>query len=200
MNSRYADRTSSLWSTAQNVGPAMTVPTSFRRKMNEVTTPKFPPPPLIAQYRSGCESAFAVTWLPSASTSSASSRLSIASPYLRVRWPMPPPSVSPPTPVVEMIPLGVARPCSPVTGSTSPQVAPPPTRTVRAFGSTSTLLNDERSITTPSSTVPSPAPLWPPPRMARRRSCSRAKPIVRATSFASVGRAISAGRRSIIAL
>ena len=59
------------------------------------------------------------------------------SPYLRVRWPRPPPSVSPPTPVVEMIPLGVASPCSSVAASTSPQVQPPPTRTVRACGSTS---------------------------------------------------------------
>ena len=33
-----------------------------------------------------------------------------------------------------MIPLGVARPCSLVAASTSPQVQPPPTRTVRAVG------------------------------------------------------------------
>ena len=31
-----------------------------------------------------------------------------------------------------MMPLGVARPCSSVARSTSPQVQPPPTRTVRA--------------------------------------------------------------------
>ena len=31
-------------------------------------------------------------------------------PHLRVRCPIPPPRVNPPTPVVEMIPLGVAIP------------------------------------------------------------------------------------------
>ncbi len=47
---------------------------------------------------------------------------------------MPPPSVRPPTPVVPMIPLGVAIPTSCVAASTSRQVAPPSTRTVRAVG------------------------------------------------------------------
>ena len=192
--------TSALCSTGQNVGPPMIVPTSCRRNVNDVTAPKLPPPPRSAQNRSGCSSAFAVTWRPSASTTSASSRLSIERPKRRVRWPRPPPSVRPPTPVVEMIPLGVASPCSPVARSTSPQVQPPPTRTVRAAGSTRMSLNAERSTTRPSSTVPSPAPLWPPPRIASRRSCSRAKRIAPATPAASSGRAISAGRRSIIAL
>ena len=58
-------------------------------------------------------------------------------PYLRVRCPRPPPSVRPPTPVVEMMPLGMASPCSWVARSSSPSVQPPPTRTVRACGSTS---------------------------------------------------------------
>ena len=47
---------------------------------------------------------------------------------------MPPPSVSPPTPVVEMTPHGTASPWGCVAVSTSPQVAPPPTRTVRVSG------------------------------------------------------------------
>ena len=102
--------------------------------MNSVTTPKLPPPPRTAQKSSAFSSALAVTRSPSASTTSAASRLSIVRPYPRVRWPIPPPSVSPPTPVVEMIPHGTARPCSCVAASTSPQVAPPPTRTVRALG------------------------------------------------------------------
>ena len=122
-----------------------------------------------------------------------SSRLSMVRPYLRVRWPRPPPRVSPPTPVVEMIPLGVARPCSLVARSTSPHVQPPPTRTVRACGSTSMSFSSERSMTTPSSHVPRPAPLWPPPRTARSRPCSRAKPTAFATSSAPAQRAISAG-------
>ena len=72
----------------------------------------------------------------------AASRLSIVRPYPRVRWPMPPPSVRPPTPVVEMIPHGTARPCV-VRGlrRPSPQVQPPPTRAVRASGSTDTALH-----------------------------------------------------------
>ena len=51
---------------------------------------------------------------------------------MRERWPIPPPSVRPPTPVVEMIPHGTASPCSCVARSTSPHVAPPCTRTVPA--------------------------------------------------------------------
>ena len=125
---------------------------------------------------------------------SASSRLSIASPHLRVRWPRPPPRVRPPTPVVEMIPLGVASPYAFVAWSTSPQVQPPPTRAVRASGSTSMSRISERSITSPSSQVPSPAPLWPPPRTASGRSWSRAKPMAAATSSAVAHRAINAGR------
>ena len=47
---------------------------------------------------------------PSAVTTSAEIRLSQESPYLRERWPKPPPRVSPETPVVEMTPPGVAMP------------------------------------------------------------------------------------------
>ena len=55
-------------------------------------------------------------------------------------------------------------------------------------------------MTTPSSTLPRPPPLWPPPRIAIGTSRSRANAITRATSSASRQRAISAGRLSIIAL
>ena len=84
----------------------------------------------------------------------------------RERWPMPPPRVSPPTPVVDTIPLGVASPKAWVAWSTSPQVQPPSTRTVRAAGSTWMPFIGERSMTSPSSTVPKPAALWPPLRTA----------------------------------
>ena len=79
-------------------------------KRNDVTTPKLPPPPRTAQKRSAFSLALAVTNCPSASTMSTASRLSIVRPHCRVRWPMPPPSVRPPTPVVEMMPAGTARP------------------------------------------------------------------------------------------
>ena len=52
-------------------------------------------------------------------------------PYARVRWPMPPPRVSPPTPVVDTMPNGTASPYGWVAASTCPVVHPPPTRTVR---------------------------------------------------------------------
>ena len=48
-NSRYAESTSAPSSTGQNVGPANTSLTSCSRNRNEVTTPKLPPPPRIAQ-------------------------------------------------------------------------------------------------------------------------------------------------------
>ena len=47
------------------------------------------------------------------------------------------------------------------------QQAPPRRRRCRRLGSTRTPFIGERSMTSPSSTVPSPGPLWPPPRMAR---------------------------------
>ena len=51
--------------------------------MNDVTTPKLPPPPRSAQNRSGFSLSDAVTMRPSASTTSASTTLSHESPYLR---------------------------------------------------------------------------------------------------------------------
>src|SRR4029453_9176904 len=104
--------------------------------VKDVTTPKFPPPPRSAQYRSEFSSALALTKLPLANTTSAERRLSILNPHFRVRCPTPPPRVNPPTPVVEIIPLGVAIPKTCVAWCTSPQGHPPPTVTVRAAGPT----------------------------------------------------------------
>ena len=56
--------TSAPSSTGQKVGPPTTVPTSCSRNRNEVTTPKLPPPPRIAQNRSGFSSALARTRSP----------------------------------------------------------------------------------------------------------------------------------------
>ena len=53
-----------------------------------------------------------------------------------------------------MIPLGVASPCSPVARVDLPQVQPPPTRTVRACGSTWTRFIGERSMHEPVVDVP----------------------------------------------
>jgi hypothetical protein len=110
MNSRYHFMMSGASSISHNIGPAHTVCTGCAWNKNEVTTPKFPPPPRIAQNRSLFSSALATTNLPSARTTSAARRLSMVRPYCRVRYPMPPPSVRPPTPVVEMMPEGTASP------------------------------------------------------------------------------------------
>ncbi len=71
-----------------STGPPMMVPCSpmpWQRKVNEVTMPKLPPPPRSAQNRSGWEFSLAVTKLPSASTTSADSRLSMVWPNRRDR-------------------------------------------------------------------------------------------------------------------
>ncbi len=188
--SRYAASTSAPSSTGQNVGPATTVPTSCSLNRKEVTTPKLPPRRESPRRDRGARPRRHEPSRRSASTTSASSRLSIVRPHLRVRCPRPPPSVRPPTPVVEMIPLGVARPCSLVAASTSPQVQPPPTLAVRAPGSTATPFRPERSRTTPSSHVPNPAPLWPPPRTASKSSWLPANETTFATSPESAQAAI----------
>ena len=86
---------------------------SCSRNLNRVATPKLPPPPRMAQNRSGwCSSSTSRIW-PSAVTSSAASRLSMVSPCLRTRNPTPPPRVIPPIPTDPVSPNPVASPCSP---------------------------------------------------------------------------------------
>ena len=65
--------------------PPTTVSIRCRRNLNRVATPKFPPPPRIAQNRSGSFSASTRRISPSAVTMSAASRSSIVRPYLRTR-------------------------------------------------------------------------------------------------------------------
>ena len=113
---------------------------------------------------------------------------------------MPPPSVRPATPVVETMPNGTARPKACVAWSTSPDVQPGSTRTVRFAGSTRTPFIIDRSMTRPSSTLPRPGPLWPPPRMAMSRPLSRPKFTAAITSATSAHCAISSGRLSIMPL
>jgi hypothetical protein len=181
------------------IGPATTVDCSCSCSVSDVTTPKLPPPPRIAQKRSGFSSSLACAKLPSASTRSAPSTLSIDSPYLRLRCPTPPPRISP-TPVVEITPNGIASPYACVAWSMSPIVTPPPTRAVFVAGSTCTQRISERSITSPSSTLPRPAPLWPPPRTAMSSPLARPYASAARTSAVSRVRTMSAGRLSIIAL
>ena len=198
-NSRYHASTSAAASIGQRIGPAMTVDTGCSWSVNAVTTPKFPPPPRIAQKRSAFSSSLARTKVPSASTTSAARTLSIERPCFRVRWPTPPPSRSP-TPVVPMIPTGMARPNGCVAWSMSPSMQPPPTCAVRPSGSTLTQRIGERSSTRPSSTVPKPAPLCPAPRTAMSSPFARPNASAACTSAMSRHRATTAGRLSIIAL
>ena len=134
---------------------------------------------------------------PSASTTSAASRLSIVSPYARSGARSAAEGQSPDAGRRDD-PHGTASPCTCVAASTSAHVAPPPTRTVRASGSTG--LDAARGR-----------------RRSRRRRCrgrrrcgrrresraarraSRAKAITRdVVGFSH--RAIRAGRLSIMAL
>ena len=82
----------------------------------------------------------------------------------------------------------------------APPAPPPPARAVRACGSTAIDLSPRRSITMPSSQVLSPEKLWPPQRTATASPCSRAACTAATTSAVLAQRAITAGRRSIIAL
>ena len=100
---------------------------------------------------------------------------------------MPPPRVRPPTPVVEMMPPVVASPNGYAAAFRSPQVAPPETRAVWVSGSTRTPRMADRSMTTPSSQVPKPGTLWPPPRTATVIALSAAKRTAVITSPALTG-------------
>ncbi len=172
-------------------------PSSCSRNSNSVTTPKLPPPPRSAQKRSGCSSALARTERPSASTTCADSRLSIVNPCIRLNQPQPPPSVRPPTPVWLTVPAGTASPCSWVAASSSPSVAPPPTRARRASGSTTTWRIGLRSIITPPSGTAAPQYPCPPPRTATSSPESWAYRSAAATSSGPVHRTMTAGRRSM---
>ena len=101
------------------------VPVSCSRNSNSVTTPKFPPPPRSPQNSSGFSSAEARTTSPSAVTTSHEITLSQDRPCSRASQPIPPPSVSPPTPVWETLPAVVANPCGWVAASSAPSKAPP---------------------------------------------------------------------------
>ena len=109
-------------------------------------------------------------------------RLSQLSPAVRDSHPMPPPRVSPPTPVWLMTPPGVASPCIWVAPSRSAHVVPPPQRARRASASTTTARMALRSIIRPPSHTPWPAKLCPPPRTAISRPSARPKATAAATS------------------
>ena len=121
-------------------------------KVNDVTTPRCPPPPpRSAQKRSGSLSALAVTILPSARTTCIAVTESQVSPYARVSTPTPPPWVSPAMPTVGQEPPGIPRPCVPSASYTWTSEAPAPTVAVVPFRET---WSSGRTSTT---SAPSPA-------------------------------------------
>ncbi len=77
-HSRYARNASPVRAGSNMTMPANTSSTEKRRNSSEVTMPKLPPPPRIAQKRSGCSLCDAVTSSPSAVTISALITLSAA--------------------------------------------------------------------------------------------------------------------------
>ena len=105
---------------------------SLNRK--RVAMPKFDSPPRIAQKRSGSESSLASTTWPSAVTTSAASRSSIVSPFLRTRKPIPPARVIPPIPTEPVSPKPVTRPRSAVAFVYWPAVAPVSTQALSPSG------------------------------------------------------------------
>ena len=132
--------------------PPTTVSSSCRRNRNRVATPKLPPPPRIAQNRSGCVSSSTCRVSPSAVTISAASRSSIVRPYFRRRKPTPPPSVMPPIPTDPVSPKPTASPWAAAAVVNSPAVRPVSAHAVRLSTSTSMAFIADRSSTMPSDT------------------------------------------------
>jgi len=147
----------------------VTRPARCRARSSRVTTPKLAPAPRSAQSRSGSPAASMIS--PSAVTSSAPVRLSQVAPNRRASQPIPPPRVSPASPVWLTMPAVTARPCRWVAASNSPFRTPAPARASRRDGSTWTWRMARRSITRPPSQTARPATPWPPDRTATGRPC-----------------------------
>ena len=113
---------------------------------------------------------------------------------------MPPPSVSPAIPVVEMMPPVVASPNACVAWLKSPHVTPPSARAVRVRGSTLMPRIGDRSMTVPPSFVPKPGALCDPPRTDTSPPRSRPNRTAAITSPGFAQRTTTAGIRSCIAL
>src|SRR5215472_5228584 len=110
---------------------------------------------------------------PSAKTTSALSKQSQVSPYLRPRIPIPPPSARPVIPTAGPQPAGTVTPCSYSASYSSPSRAPAPTAAIRSL--TSTQLIGVTSIIIPS-VAERPATEWPPHRIDTGSRASRERP------------------------
>ena len=109
---------------------------------------------------------------------------------------MPPPSVRPEMPVVEMIPPVVARPKAWVAWLKSPQVAPGVgagrlVPRIDAHGAHLRHVDDQAAVVRPES-----GPAVPPPRTERSSPCSRAKFTAAMTSATCSAFTMPSGRLS----
>ncbi len=111
--------------------------------------------------------------------------------------PIPPPSVSPATPVWVTMPDGTASPNACVSLSSSPSSTPAWTRAVRFSGSTRTPFIGERSIINASSATDRPGNEWPPLRTATGSPLARPSFTAAITSATPAQRTITAGCLSI---
>ena len=171
-------------STLQKNSPRFTSgPTSCSANSNSVTTPKLPPPPRSAQCRSAFSAADAVT-TRAVGGDDARRHEVVAAQAVLARQPADPAAEA------QAGDAGVADHAA-RHGQTvllrgrveiGPGCAAAAARAARAGVDGDTSRIALRSIIRPSSTTPWPAKLWPPPRTAISRSCSRANPIAAATS------------------
>ncbi len=129
--------------------PAVTSSMGCNRYSNDVATPKLPPPPRMAQNRSGCSFALVTTVRPSAVTSSADKRVSHVAPCLPESQPRPPPRVRPETPTDAHCPRTGAKPCGLAAATSSCATTPAPARAVRLTGSMMMSFIGDVSITLP---------------------------------------------------
>ena len=107
----HADITRAAWDHGQRRKKHTSWLSGRVRNVNDVATPKLPPPPpRQAQNRSLFWLAVQVRAWPSAVTIWTAWRLSLARPKARDSTPTPPPRVSPATPTVAQDPPGTARP------------------------------------------------------------------------------------------
>ena len=171
---------------ARRSGPPHDVETGWARKVNEVTTPKLPPPPRSAQKRSGCSSALARDARAVGQHHArprAGCRSSARS--LRVRWPMPPAEGQAADAGRRDDPAGVGEAVLVGGGvDLAPGASAADADRAACWRRPRPSSSGERSMTTPSSQMPSPAPLWPPPRTASGSPWRAGEATIAATSFA----------------
>jgi hypothetical protein len=119
--------------------------------VNEVTTPKCPPPdPRQAQSSSAFSRASHAITSPAAVATRIPITLSQVRPSFRPSTPWPPPSARPAIPTDAQVPPGIASPKGAVPAYTSMSRAPAPTVAVPAPRSTSTCASEPTSHTSPS--------------------------------------------------